>query len=861
MPANPEGNVLMTERADARARAMAFVFLPLAGLYFAWLLQPERIGNPVLYGVLVVAELFNLAQAIGFWWTCTYDHIRAPAPGVFLRDPVVDVLIPVYDEPIDIVEPTIAAARAMHSAQVRVALLDDGDSPEMEELARRHGVAYIRRSSHSGAKAGNLNHALLQTSAPFVAIFDCDHVPSGEFLAKTLPAFTDEAVAFVQTPQYYANAPRAGGVCEAAWAQQALFFGPIGRGKDGMGAMFCCGTNMVFRRSSLEAIGGFPEEALTEDFEMSIDLHERGLTSVYIPEVLARGLGPEDMASYVGQQHRWARGCLSTIPKIFRARLAPRLRLQYLLSAMFFLTGWSVLVYVTLPVARLVTGAQPLAEASADQFLLHFAPYFGMALLAVSLFGRGLYSYDGFALMSASFWVHVRALLGLILRRPSKFMVTPKRGSGSRQPRAVAPTLLTIAVLVCASAFGLARDRDPATWNNVAFAMMHAALLTTGAWPALTRTRRTAGADPRVEMPAREPARTHPRAEGRAHEELVESLGARVDKVLGGLFEPGARCALLDFPNHSNCGDSAIWLGETKALERRGASIVSASDSRSFSASRVAQDVGSGTIVLHGGGNLGDLYPASQRFREEVIAAFPFNRIIQLPQSIQFRDPASLEHARRVFDSHPDFTLLVRDERSLALAEEHFDVPTVLCPDMALALGNLDRPVKAAQDVTWLSRTDHESRGETPLQLDGIRPVDWLSPVSPQSHLSFGSQAAARAATRAAGRLGARYAQGGPDLRGIYDRIAHRNVLRGARILARGRVVLTDRLHGHLLSLMLGIPHVVMGDAHGKVRGFFDAWTHDSGISWWAEGPEEGLELARGLAREPGDRTAERTLA
>ena len=106
----------------------------------------------------------------------------------------------------------------------------------------------------------------------------------------------------------------------AAWSQQALFFGAIARGKDGHGAMFCCGTNVVFRRAALEAVGGFPEDSVTEDFELSIDLHERGWRSVYVPEVLAHGLGPEDMASYVSQQQRWARGCFGAIPRVLRAR-------------------------------------------------------------------------------------------------------------------------------------------------------------------------------------------------------------------------------------------------------------------------------------------------------------------------------------------------------------------------------------------------------------------------------------------------------------------------------------------------------------------------------------------------------------
>ena len=72
---------------------------------------------------------------------------------------------------------------------------------------------------------------------------------------------------------------------------------------------------MLFRREAFESVGGFPTNSLTEDYELSIWLHEAGWKSAYVPEVLSRGLGPEDMAAYVSQQQRWARGCLSGLPR------------------------------------------------------------------------------------------------------------------------------------------------------------------------------------------------------------------------------------------------------------------------------------------------------------------------------------------------------------------------------------------------------------------------------------------------------------------------------------------------------------------------------------------------------------------
>ncbi len=469
---------------DRKITLLVPVSLGLSLWYFEWLLRPSRVGNPILYGLLVLAELFNFFQAFGFWWTSWrgrgWHAPELPCP----EGLVVDVIIPVYSEPVEIVEPTVAAASAMRGANVQVVLADDAGRAELEELARRHGARYVHRDEQRGAKAGNLNYVLRQTNAPLVAVFDCDHVPLPQFLEKTLGCLVDPRVAYVQTPQYYANS-RSGRLAAAAASQQVLFFGAIARGKARLGAMFCCGTNVVFRRSALEEVGGFPEGSLTEDFALSIHLHELGWKSAYVNEVLALGLGPEDMASYVSQQQRWARGCLAALPMAITADLPFRLRMQYVLSAMFFLSGWTFALYMALPAIRIFVGIQPLAGATANQFLVHFAPYFGMSLFAVALAGGGDYTFGAFALLLANYFVQILSSLLVLTRRRGRFVVTAKRGQQARQPQTVIPALLAILGLSAAIAYALDGRISAGSLNNVAFATLHISVLLVGAWPAL----------------------------------------------------------------------------------------------------------------------------------------------------------------------------------------------------------------------------------------------------------------------------------------------------------------------------------------------------------------------------------------
>jgi cellulose synthase (UDP-forming) len=470
-------------RRRSMTRLLVTVQIVAAVWYFGWLLAPDRIGARWLYWPLIAAEVFNLVQAAGFCWTVVKRPRRRVVhtlPGVV----DVDVFIPVYNEPVEIVEPTVLAATRLRGARVNVVLLDDGNSAAMHELAERAGVAYLRRSHHVGAKAGNINNALRHTTGEYVVILDCDHVARPELLERTLGEFSDPGVALVQTPQYYANTAESS-VAAAAWAQQSLFFGSIARGKDSLGAMFCAGTNVVLRREALAAAGNFPEGSLTEDFVLSVTLHERGWRTVYVPEVLACGLGPTDMGSYAGQQLRWSRGCLSAVGTILKARLPFRLRAQYLLSAMYFLSGWTLLIYMSLPVIRMLAGDQPLAQAGSDQFLVHFAPYFALSLLIVARAGQGCYSFGGFALAATSWWIHVLSSLRALFRRPGRFVVTPKQQGSGWQPKVVLPSLVAVAILLGSSVKVLVGSTSPSTLNNVGFAMLHVTVLLCGAAPAL----------------------------------------------------------------------------------------------------------------------------------------------------------------------------------------------------------------------------------------------------------------------------------------------------------------------------------------------------------------------------------------
>jgi cellulose synthase (UDP-forming) len=167
----------------------------------------------------------------------------------------VDVFITTYNEPVDLVGTTAAAARDIRYPH-RTWILDDGDRAEMREAADALGVGYLTRSAAwrdrpRHAKAGNLSNALFATDGEFLLILDADQIPDPAILDRTLGWFRDEQVALVQTPQYFGNVDEA----DVLGSQAPLFYGPIQQGKDGWNAAFFCGSNAVLRREALMQLG------------------------------------------------------------------------------------------------------------------------------------------------------------------------------------------------------------------------------------------------------------------------------------------------------------------------------------------------------------------------------------------------------------------------------------------------------------------------------------------------------------------------------------------------------------------------------------------------------------------------------
>jgi cellulose synthase (UDP-forming) len=480
------------------SRLLLVLNIVLSIVYFACVVVLFPIGNPLLFVLLVVSEIFHVWQVAGYVHTIWPRRIRHHFDARFM--PETAVFITVCGEPADIIEETVKAVRAMKYPRFSIYILNDGKVAkrknwrEAEHIAARYGIRCITRTKPGGAKAGNINNALKLTHEPFVVVFDADHVPKPNFLIEMAGYFVDEKVGFVQSPQFYKNSDR-NQTTAGSWEQQTLFFGPLLKGKDGLNATFMCGTNMMIRRTALEQAGGMSEESIAEDFLTSLLVHSKKWKSVYVDKVLAEGLAPEDFLSYYKQQFRWARGSLEMLfshNPLFRSGLKLRQKFQYLTSASFYLSGVIVLVNALMPLAYFFFELKPLTINTMTLALI-FLPYIFIILYTLQQTSNFTYTFRALSFSLGSFTIYLKALWHTIIRRKNGFAVTSKKRVSGNHGRLVIPHLVYIVVVIGGIALGVMREGwSPSMLSNIAWSFIYIAAFLPFIVAAFERERRPA---------------------------------------------------------------------------------------------------------------------------------------------------------------------------------------------------------------------------------------------------------------------------------------------------------------------------------------------------------------------------------
>lgn len=468
----------------------------------------------ILALALLLAEMFVLIHSFAYFsnvFVVQRKKINSNALSdsipALTHYPPIAIVVAAYKEPLPILEDTLTCFYNISYPNKHLYFLDDTryelpwDTPEnkekykhaIEDLCRWFGVNLFRSKWH-GAKAGKINDFLdflngnhkpgfelhwnetqeKKQMEKYLIIFDADMNPIANFAEDLVRLMENKPkAAFVQTPQYYTNF-QTNRVARAAGIQQVVFYEYICEGKGLKDAMFCCGTNVMFRIDALQSVGGFDETSVTEDFATSFKLHGTGWGSIYLNKVLAFGMGPEDLGAYFKQQFRWATGTMAifrTLPlkflKHFR-QFTPTQWSEYFTSSTYYFVGWVVFIMAICPIFYLVFNI-PSYLAHPEMYAVAYIPYI---VLSTFMFFWTMRQKNyrvedvvpGLLINVVAFPVYVKASIYALLGVKTSFGITPKGGTTTLSFRSLLPQIVICIACTFALTWGAMRlyyEREP----------------------------------------------------------------------------------------------------------------------------------------------------------------------------------------------------------------------------------------------------------------------------------------------------------------------------------------------------------------------------------------------------------------
>ncbi len=440
------GVALLVRRLPGRFAALMMIVLSLTvSCRYMWWRYTSTLNwnDPVSLAcglILLFAETYAWLVLVMGYFQVIWPLNRQPVP--MPKDtnawPTVDIFVPTYNEDLSVVKSTIYASLGIDwpKDKLSIWILDDGGRDEFRRFADQVGVKYIARATHEHAKAGNINNALQYAAGEFVAIFDCDHVPTRSFLQLTMGwFFKEKRLAMMQTPHHFFSPDpfeRNLGRFRKTPNEGTLFYGLVQDGNDMWDATFFCGSCAVIRREPLDAIGGIAVETVTEDAHTSLRLHRRGWSSAYLRIPQAAGLATESLSAHIGQRIRWARGMTQIFRldnPLFGKGLKFAQRLCYANAMFHFLSGIPRLIFLTAPLAFLLLHAY-IIYAPALMIALFVLPHMIHASLTNSkIQGKYRHSFWSEIYETVLAWyIALPTLVALFNPHKGKFNVTAKGG-------------------------------------------------------------------------------------------------------------------------------------------------------------------------------------------------------------------------------------------------------------------------------------------------------------------------------------------------------------------------------------------------------------------------------------------------
>jgi len=367
----------------------------------------------------------------------------------FKKLPFVTVQLPVYNE-MYVVKRLIDSACKLNYPKDRfeIQILDDSTDETTEIIAKLtekykslgFNIYHIRRNSRKGFKAGALQYGLNLAKGEFIAIFDADFIIPENFLIETIHYFTDEKVGMVQTCWDFINRDYSILTKVQSLILTAHFkIEHFVRNRSGRFFNFN-GTAGIWRKEAIISSGGWQDDTLTEDLDLSYRAQLNGWKFIFLENVKSSSELPVNMNAFKKQQYRWTKGSVQSFIKLFPEILKKDLPFKVKLEAFFHLGGNFSYLFVLILSIIMYPAIVERINQGWYQLLFSDFPIFLVSFISIFLFYSTV--CENFliipVLMAVCIGMSINnsfAVISAIIGQKSEFERTPKFNIKSKKDK------------------------------------------------------------------------------------------------------------------------------------------------------------------------------------------------------------------------------------------------------------------------------------------------------------------------------------------------------------------------------------------------------------------------------------------
>jgi 1,2-diacylglycerol 3-beta-glucosyltransferase len=322
----------------------------------------DRLPSNVALSLAGAVILIGIVHQI-YIFLAQFQHRRNPAPFYPDYNPSVDIFISLHNEE-KVIKSTLEQLLNLNYSDYTIYVINDRSTDAtlevIEQVAAKANqglspkdykiVVIDRPLSSFPGKSAALNTAFAVSNGEIICVFDADARVEADFLNRTVPYLNDPLIAAVQVQKIISNADY--NYLTRLQSYEYAMDTYLQMGRDSIrGSVELRGNGQLVKRKAIGHVGGWNEETITDDLDLSTSLHVSGWDIRFSAENAVYEEGVPTLSALIKQRRRWAEGSMRRYLNYFLQILIPgNLTLHQIFDTLAFIGEFAIPLWLGLDI-------------------------------------------------------------------------------------------------------------------------------------------------------------------------------------------------------------------------------------------------------------------------------------------------------------------------------------------------------------------------------------------------------------------------------------------------------------------------------------------------------------------------------